>query len=666
LIIVFEHPSFDTAFSDKLASGTDEEASVSHHTALLPTMHCVAASSLVQGIEPQCLPEPLWNLAIKTVVLAGNPNVGKSVVFNAWTGQYAEVSNYPGTTVSLSKGSLLAHSAVTLIDSPGIYGLSSLSEEEVVAQEAILSADAVVNIVSALTLERDLFLTQQLIDWGIPLIVGVNQLDEAEQRGLVLDLERLSRQLGVSVLGCVATQQQGLEALMAQIPLARQGITTPELPAGEALRLLESSKAQQLKIYGHRRLYLKSWVKLVCQTPSSREAQAEARSMHWSKRFAKQLGLKLLSPWWGALSLVVALLSLYQLIGVWVAGDLVGLLEGAMVQGWVPLAQQVFKWAVPGELPLYGAIHTVLVGEFGLLTMTPRYIIGVLVPLVFGFNLYLALLEDCGYMPRLAALSDAVLRRVGLNGRAIVPLILGLGCVTMATISTRVLTSQKERTIANTLLAITIPCTAQLGVIMGMMAIAGGLKAWLVFITLLGALFIAIGTLLNQLIPGYASSLIIDLPPLRLPQLSNLAKKVYNRSISFIIEATPLFALGALLVSVAQVTGLLDWVQVALAGVTKTLLHLPKEAASAFIMGTVRRDFGLAGFYTLKNQLTTVQMMTALMVMTLFVPCIASATVMWKERGWREGAWVLLLSWTLAFSVGAVVTRLLEAVPILG
>jgi ferrous iron transport protein B len=180
---------------------------------------------------------------------------------------------------------------------------------------------------------------------------------------------------------------------------------------------------------------------------------------------------------------------------------------------------------------------------------------------------------------------------------------------------------------------------------------------------ILTGLFIAIGSVLNKIMPGTSTGLVIDLPPMRLPRLKNIAKKTWTRSWSFLVEATPLFMLGALLVSLADITGALAWIQNALGGVTETLLHLPKEAASAFIMGMVRRDFGLAGFYNLKSVLSPLQMLTSLVVITLFVPCLATATVMLKERGWQEGLGVFLFSWVLAFATGAVVTRVLAFLP---
>ena len=621
------------------------------------------------AVYNNCSPTTAFSAPLKvaSVALAGNPNVGKSVFFNGFTGVYAEVSNFPGTTVSISQGQFSAFKEWKLLDTPGVYGLSGLSEEEQVAETALFSVDVVVNVVSALTLERDLFLTQQLIDWGLPLVLAVNQLDEAEAKGVRVNLAVLADRLQVPVVGCIATQGKGFQAVQQQIPYAKKGRKTPEIMSDSAqLRTLESTdKTAQLRIYGQRRLYLKQWIPNLLSTNTAEQLALVTPLQAWLKSVRQQAGLLLLNPWVGSFALIGALLLLYQLIGVWVAGDLVDLVEGFMqthiepvIAGWVGLA-------LPKNNPLHAYLYPVLAGEFGLLTMTPRYIIGVLAPLVLGFNLYLALLEDCGYLPRLATLSDSVLRRIGLNGRAIIPLILGLGCVTMATISTRVLTSQRERIIANTLLGITIPCSAQLGVIMGMMAFAGGFKGWLVYMGFLTSLFLGIGTVLNKVLPGYSTGLVMDLPPIRLPRPANVLKKTWNRSLNFLKEATQLFVVGALVVSIAQLTGFLGWVQLALGGVTKAVLHLPEQAAVAFVMGTVRRDFGLAGFYAMKDSLTPIQVLTSLLVMTLFVPCLASATVMWKERGWKEGAGVLALSWVLAFMVGAIACRLLEWIPVL-
>lgn len=591
----------------------------------------------------------------QVMVLAGNPNVGKSVIFNALTGSYTTVSNYPGTTVDIPKG-IINGGSTLLQDTPGVYGLSSLTEEESVAQQSILAADFIINVVSALSLERDLFLTQQLIDYGKPLVLVVNQMDEARKRHITLDLSLLEKYLGVPVLPCIAIENHGIDAIREAIRQAETGNhppcgnPTPDCPAPDTLAQLEEDPGTQTRIYGLRRQH----VNAVCSHVAAYTDQKPTLS--------QTLGQWFLNPIVGALSGVIILLSLYQIVGVWIAGDLVDFTEGTiMLDGVIPAVQSLL-----GLLFAEGSIpYRLLGGEFGVLTMSIQYIFGVLFPLVLGFYIYVSVLEDCGYLPRIAVLLDGALSKIGLNGRAVIPLIIGLGCVTMATVSTRVLTTQRERTITTALLAITVPCSAQLGVIIGLMAITGGLKAWLVYMAILFTILVVLGSTLNHLLPGKSTPLVLDLPPMRMPCWRNVARKTWVRTVVFLKEAAPLFLLGSLLVSVMQVTGFLTVFQQWLSPITQQLLHLPGETAQAFVMGTVRRDFGAAGLYYLADRLTAVQLMTALIVITLFVPCIASVAVIWKERGLKECAAVFLSSWLIAFAAGALLCRLLAVVPIL-
>jgi ferrous iron transport protein B len=591
-----------------------------------------------------------WS-AVQSVVLAGNPNVGKSVVFNALTGQYANVSNFPGTTVDLATGTLKANPNIQIKDTPGVYGLSQLSEEENVAETIMATADVVINVVSALSLERDLFFTQQLLDWGYRVVVAVNQCDEAEARQLPLNLPVLAQQLGVPVVPTVAVTGQGIQALIAAIPQASLGNPTPDSPAALALRVQEQNPGQRLLIYGHRRQHVNTLLAAMHQAcvPSTGVVSV-------GQRVASAMGRALLHPVVGTLVGLLVMAILYQVIGVWVAGDLVNITEKTVMLQWVV---PWLKTGIATIVPTSSLLFTVLAGEFGVVTMSIQYIFGVLFPLVLGFYVYMAILEDCGYLPRIAVLADGLLNRVGLNGRAVIPLILGFGCVTMATVATRSLTSQRERTIASTLLAITIPCSAQIGVIMGLMALAGGLKAWVLYACILTGMLLLIGGLLNKVLPGRSSSLILDLPPMRMPRLGNIATKTWVRTKSFLIEAAPLFVLGSLIVSVVQAFGWLGIIQQWLAPVTVQWLLLPAAAANAFIMGMVRRDFGAAGMYFLAPHMSPAQLLTSLLVITLFVPCIASATVMTKERGVKEGVVVLVASWLIAFAAGGVFARVL-------
>jgi ferrous iron transport protein B len=596
---------------------------------------------------------------IQTVVLAGNPNVGKSLFFNAYTGLYVNVSNFPGTTIDIPKGKLT--DTIILQDTPGVYGLSGFSDEERIAEQAILAADVVINVVSATQLARDLFFTQQLIDYGVSMVVALNQMDEANARHLSIDIEVLERLLGVPVFPTVAILKEGLEPVkQAALTCAKQGNPTPDSPSAETVKTLEANPGSRTMLYGARRHYVNAVVSNVLTSKANNNSQ---------KSFSQHMGQALLNPVIAAPVMLLVLLALYQVIGVWVAGDLVDLTEGRLMLGqnagfWpglVPLIQSGLQHFLPTNHFLYALLG----GEFGVLTMSIRYIFGVLFPLVLGFYIYISLLEDCGYLPRLAVMSDGLLNKIGLNGRAIIPLILGLGCVTMATVSTRVLTSNRERTIASTILAITIPCSAQLGVLIALMAKAGGLKAWLVYCAVLLLILVALGSLLNTLLPGRSSSLIMDLPPMRLPNAGNIARKTWVRTVVFLKEAAPLFIAGSLLVAGLQELHILAWLKHALAPIIRSVLFLPAETAQVFIMGLVRRDFGAAGLYVMANQLTQSQLLTCLMVITLFVPCFASATVIWKERGFKESTLVLAGSWVIAFGGGALLARFLTAFNIL-
>lgn len=597
----------------------------------------------------------------RRIVLVGNPNTGKSVFFNALTGLYVDVSNFPGTTVEVAQG---RWGDALIVDTPGIYGVASFNDEERVARDIIVEADLVVNVVDAVHLERDLFLTQQLIDMGLPMVVALNMMDEAEAQGLKIDLRQLEESLGVPVVPTVAVEGRGMEELKAAIPHARNGRIDPTLWAKLAAwygatepkpqLLLAAEGDQEIaarsglrpmdgreEIYLLRRQRVNDLVHRAV-TDSREEGDFAARLGHW-----------MIQPLTGIPILAGVLALLYYLIGNLIAQQVVGFTEETLMVGiYEPLVRGVVEGLLPSQSPL----SVVLVGEFGLLTMTVTYLLGLLLPLVVGFYLALALMEDSGYLPRLATLVDRGLVALGLNGRAIVPMILGLGCVTMATMTTRILGSQRERRIAVALLGLTIPCSAQLAVITAMLAGLGpGFVA--LYSGIIVAILVAVGTLLNRLLPGKSTGLLIDLPPLRVPRPGNVLRKTFSKVQMFLSDAGPLFAVGSLLLSGLQITGGLQGVQDVMIPLTEGWLQLPKEAAAAFVMGFVRRDFGAAGL--LDMDLTALQTVVALVTITLFVPCIASVMMLFKERGWREATVVWGGCLVTAFAVGGVVSQLL-------
>lgn len=613
------------------------------------TCHSGAPASVIAGDRP-------------SLVLAGNPNVGKSVVFGLLTGTYVEVSNFPGTTVEITRG---RHGDYDVLDTPGVYGVGSFNEEEAVARDVILTADVIVNVVDAVHLQRDLFLTLQLADLGLPMIVALNMVDEARSQGVGVDRDLLEDLLGVPVVEMVAVDGSGLDALLERLDEARTGHADiliedesleAALPGGcraDALLVLEGDAtiaerhrvapgSRRDEIYARRRARVDDVVGHVV-TDTDEGLSLGAR-----------ISRIMLEPLTGFPLLAALLAVTYVVLGQWIAGGVVGVTEETIMLGyWEPFVRDL----VGGVLQQGSALYTFLAGEFGVLTMTPTYLLGVILPLVVGFYLLMALLEDSGYLPRIAALADRGLTALGLNGRAIIPLILGLGCVTMGTLTTRILGSKRERFIATALMAVAVPCSAQIAVIAALMARVGGGYAAAYF-GLLIAIFVALGTVLNRVVPGESTSLLIDLPPLRVPRLKNVVRKTTTKARGFMREVALFFLAGTALISLLDITGALAWIQRVAAPLTVSWLHLPAEAATAFVMGFVRRDFGAAGFFTM--DLSAPQLLVAMVTITLFVPCAASMMVVLKERGWKYLLGLFAGSVALAFLVGGLLTRALE------
>lgn len=609
--------------------------------------------------------EEVLSPGAQRIVLAGNPNCGKSVLFHRLTGVYVEVSNYPGTTVEVFNGRL---GRDLVIDTPGIYGVSSFNDEERVTRDIVLQADLVINVVDAVHLERDLFLTLQLIDMGLPMVVALNMMDEAEKRNLALDVPGLENLLGVPVVPTVAVTGRGIDRLRGSLLRARVGRPDTVVVAHlesladkvknrpEALLILEgdpmaAGRHGLAPMNGREELYRRRRQRADAIVDEVVSQRLRRTGPAWD------LGGVMVRPLTGIPILLFILFGIYQLVGVFIAQTVVSVTEETVMQGWYePLVRGLLTPWVSRVPPL----ATILIGEFGVLTMTVTYILGLLLPLVAGFYLVLGIMEDSGYLPRLATLADRTLTGIGLNGRAVIPFILGLGCVTMATITTRILGTRRERTIATFLLALAVPCSAQLAVITAMAAPLGPLYL-VAYVLAILTVFAVVGTLLSKILPGTSTDLFIDLPPLRFPRPRNVLEKTWTRAWMFVREAGPLFFYGALVIGILQVTGVLDWLQGLLAPLTTGWLGLPREASTAFVMGIVRRDFGAAGLYALN--LTPFQSLVSLVTITLFVPCIASMLVIVKERGRRDGLLIWLATFLIAFLVGGLVARIAAGMP---
>ncbi len=610
------------------------------------------------------------------VILIGNPNVGKSALFNQLTGSYVTVSNYPGTTVELARGFIAVHKQhIEVIDTPGMYSLIPISEEESIARRILFSGGIrlLAHVVDAKNIGRMLGLTLQLAEAGLPMVLVLNMMDEARNIGLRIDCQRLSALLGLPVIPAVSITGEGVRELLGHInrppppppvrirynPGLEQAITRITGLLGEqpsisrrvrALLLLQGDtdeRAAMVKTHDDQRsaLILRELSRLRAAMDHSPHYQATLAIKRQTDqltavtaqfpppcrfRWQERINRLFSTPWTGIpVLLLVLYFGFYKLVGQFGAGQLVDWIEAALFEN------RIIPWVTAwvNHLP-WPALRNLFCGDYGIISLGLRYAIAIILPIVGMFFAVFAILEDSGYLPRLAMLTDRLFKKIGLNGRAVIPIVLGFGCDTMATIVTRTLETRRERLIATILLALAIPCSAQLGVILALLSEhPRGLLIWAGFVA---GVFLLAGYLAAILLPGERPSFYMEMPPLRVPRPGNVMIKTYSRMVWYFKEVLPLFMLASILLWLGELTHIFQAAQAAITPAIR-LLDMPAEAAPAFLFGFFRRDYGAAGLYDLygRGLLNGNQVTVAAVVLTLFLPCVAQFLVMCKERGTR-------------------------------
>ena len=533
-------------------------------------------------------------------------------------------------------------------------------------------------------------MTLQLVEAGLPVVLLINILDEAERKGMRIDIPLLQEKLGIPVIGGAMARKRGLlelrQAIAAYNPevkavfgysreLERDIAKVSQhlsgdytlVPRSIALLLLQKDEDAWRLVAKAEDGNLRAVEQAVSDTVFERRMDLNLRISLERKRicraileevihqqtagkptFFEKFASWTINPWTGFPLLVAVLyFGIYIFVGKFGAGTLVDLLEGGLFEKflnpWViNLVHRLTPWFWLQEL---------LVGEYGVFTLGVRYAVALVLPIVGTFFLAFSIMEDVGYFPRLAMLVDRIFKKIGLNGRAVIPMVLGFGCDTMATMVTRTLETVRERIIVTLLLALAIPCSAQLGVIMGLLSgVPGALPVWILCVTLV---FLAVGLLSARLLPGERPMFYMELPPMRLPQARNVLIKTVSRMQWYFLEIFPLFIFASVLLWAGKMTGALDGL-VRIMAPAITALGLPTKATAAFIFGFFRRDFGAAGLYDMHAQglLSPRQLTVAAVTMTLFVPCIAQFLMMKKERGWKVSLGIFLMVTLLAFGVG--------------
>lgn len=573
---------------------------------------------------------------IRKILLMGNPNVGKSVIFSRLTGVRVIASNYPGTTVEFCQGCMGSGAQkIDVVDVPGTYSLDPTSPAEKVAvamlQRAIDAKDSIiVNVVDATNLERNLNLTLQLSKKDIPVIIALNLWDETKHIGITIDVQGLEQILGIPVIPTVAITGEGIKELVSRMGEARKGT-------------YEFDDAERWHDVG----------KIVDRVQVIK---------HKHHTLTERIGDLTIHPWTG-IPLAGLVLFLLFLVIRFIGEGLITLVADPFFEGiWGPLMMQVSR--LLGTETIF---HKIVIGQlfngeidfgqsFGILTTGVYVPFGAVMPYIVAFYLVLSILEDSGYLPRLAILLDNTLHAIGLHGMAIVPMFLACGCNVPGVLATRILETKRERFIAATLMSISIPCMAQTAMIIGLLGRFGARGIFPVFLTLF-LVWLIIGNILRLLVKGESPEIFTEIPAYRLPHFGTLVKKVWMRIEWFLKEAVPFVLLGVFIVNLLYAFGVFEFLGRFIGPVTGKLLGLPFEAVGALLIGFLRKDLAVGMLAPLN--LTVKQLIIACVVLTMSFPCIATFAVLLRELGIIDMLKAAAIMLSSAVAVGALLNMIL-------
>lgn len=565
------------------------------------------------------------------VLLIGNPNVGKSVIFSRLTGIQVIASNYPGSTITFKKGFFkLRNQKAEIIDVPGTYSLNPINEAEKVAVNMLDEGDIIVCVIDATRLERSLPLTLQLLRCKKPMVVVLNIWDETQHKGIHINVKRLSELLNVPVITTSAVTGEGIRTLVEIISKA-------PVPRHDGL-----GESQQWEEIG----------KIINQV------QTVVRRHH---TFLEKLQDFSIKPSGGIITAVI-MLSISFFVIRFLGEGLIGFLfEPMFEKGYKPLLIILSRY-----LGGNGLLHEILIGNlingnidfvqsFGLISTGFFVPIGMVLPYVLSFYFILGILEDSGYLPRLAVLLDHFMHRIGLHGYAIIPTILSIGCNVPGIMASRILESRRERFIACTLISIGIPCASLHAMIFGLVG-ERGVRYVLIIYGVLILVWISLGLIMNLMTKGFAPELFIEIPPYRIPVFSAIIKKLWMRMKSFLKEAIPIVLIGVFFVNLFYSLGVFQYIADFFAPVINGLMGLPDEAVIALVIGFLRKDVAIGMLAPLN--LTNEQLVIGCVVLAMFFPCIATFTVMLRELRWKDMLKASVIMLVASVSVGTTLNFL--------
>jgi len=631
------------------------------------------------------------------ILLIGNPNVGKTSIFNQLSRKYAVTANYPFTTVELNIDTVRIYGReFELIDAAGIYRLDHPSEEGQLTRDIIfkLHPEIIIQVIEASNLERSLLLTTQLLELKIPLIIVLNMIDETVKQGIRINSRVLSEQLGVPVIETIATEGKGIDEIkkairklkppdksvphsrlvkqfyqegMARFPSKNKPpqpiITLLALEDPFALRWIEENYGYEIteKVNDYLNKFLNNnvvnlsiailnsqntWIKNVV-------AQAVTKKDEITKFGIQKFGEWSRHPVYGWIIVFSVILLTYLIIGKFGAIFLVNNLDQYLFTPLIQLIDISVRWQF---------LNRLLVGDYGLLTTGLFNAIGTVLPIITLFFLVLNFLEDIGYLTNLIILTNRLFKKVGISGKSILPIVLGFGCKTMATLSTKILDSNKEKYIAIFLIGLAIPCSSQMSVNIAILALQP-ISAFFIVIIVLTIIELIAGLILNRIIPEEKQSdLIIEIPPIRLPDPKLLILKTYYRTMWFLKEAVPLFIFGALILFILHETGGMKFLEWLLRPIVVSFLNLPIHFSEALVMSLARSEAGAVLIMNMVKQgeLNSIQIIVAIIVITLFIPCISNVMAMIKELKPRKALLMVFIITLAAFMIGGMINYILR------
>jgi len=567
---------------------------------------------------------------VKKILLMGNPNVGKSVVFSRLTGANVIASNYPGSTIEFTKGLMrIEGSKEELIDVPGTYSLEPTNAAEEVAVEMLEEGDLIINVIDSTNLERNLYLTLELLQRNTPVVVALNMWDEAKHNGITINPDELEKLLGVPVVPIVALTGEGIKTMLSRLKDTHIPTDVSRSDAEKWIHIGEIIKKVQKIEHRHHTM----WEKISDATVKP------------------TTGLPI------GLGVILLTFSFIRFIGE----GLIGHVIEPLFDLYTPVVMEISRAIGPG------IFHDIIIGRLiegnidyvqsmGLLTTGIFVPFGMVLPYILAFYFGLAILEDTGYLPRLSVLADTIFHKFGLHGCGIVSVFLGLGCNVPGALSTRILETRKQRFISATLLAISVPCMAQMAMVFGILGSYGMEYVLMVLIALI-ITYVSGGLILNRYIAGESPEIFLDIPPYRRPYGKALLKKTWMRVRIFLTEAIPFVFLGVIFINVLYTVGIIDILGTFFAPVISGIWGLPKEAAAALLIGFLRKDVAIGMLLPLG--MSPHQLVIAATVLTIYFPCIATFAVLVRELGIRDMAKSVLIMIAAAIIVGGIMRLIL-------